>query len=163
MQCSVCCVHFSNSCPVFNVQCTVSNVLCSVCCVMRHLDFSLALTHNQGHGTIVYGTITLFVKQINRVSQYCVSIYMKPVCGTKHSWPQSLSLLIFPHMLVIQEARKALMTRNYHNMIRLGVKKGDIQQGLGLPGKASLWVLSTGLKIWSLICTRFPELGMPLV
>ena len=41
---------------------------------------------------------------------------------------------------------------------------GDIQQGLGLPGKASLWVKnvfsSTGLKIWSLVCTRFPELGM---
>ena len=41
---------------------------------------------------------------------------------------------------------------------------GDIQQGLGLPGKASLWAKnafsSTGLKIWSLVCTRFPETNM---
>ena len=41
---------------------------------------------------------------------------------------------------------------------------GDIQQGLGLPGKASLWAKnafsSTVLKIWSLVCTRFPETNM---
>ena len=41
---------------------------------------------------------------------------------------------------------------------------GDIQQELGLPGKASLWAKnafsSTGLKIWSLVWTRFPETKM---
>ena len=41
---------------------------------------------------------------------------------------------------------------------------GDIQQGLELPGKASLWAKnafsSTGLKIWSLVCTRFSKTNM---
>jgi len=30
-------------------------------------------------------------------------------------------------MLVIEEARKAMLARNFHNMIRLGVKKGHIR------------------------------------
>ena len=41
---------------------------------------------------------------------------------------------------------------------------GDIQQGLELPGKASLSAKnafsSTGLKIWSLVCTKFPKINM---
>ena len=30
-------------------------------------------------------------------------------------------------MLVIEKARKAMLARNFHNMIRLGVKKGHIR------------------------------------
>ena len=43
------------------------------------------------------------------------------VTEAKHIGPQPSSLIV-SRMLVIEEVRKAVLARNYHNMIRLGVK-----------------------------------------